>query len=224
MRVPPPSVSESRLRGWQQVESSVERPFDAGILRVTAHTAVYERNVLRAADAAADTADDSHVADAADDADRTAAPRIRRFFVASRLQLTPRPPASRALWRLVADRSMAGFETELRERGFLAVDRVDERRFDVRGTEARLARYDARSRVDGVVVSVQGWLAVWPAGEPGEFLLAGGAYPTGVNESATDDEATTQNREETKTAASLSEAFDPKRFRTELFALIRATR
>ncbi|WP_224450073.1 hypothetical protein [Haloprofundus salilacus] len=216
MSVPPPTVPEDRLGGWVLSESSVDRPFDAGLVRATAHTAVYEDAALH-----------EHLAE------RTGRDRIRRFFFASRLLLEPRPPASRTLWRLVADRSMAGFEDELRERGFLAVERTEERRFDVRGTEARLARYDARSRAGEAVVSVRGWLAVWPTDARGEFLLAGGAYPTSVVESPRDEEDTRSSDENAPSgdgdgpsadsAASLTGAFDPNRFREELFALIRAT-
>ncbi|WP_224336683.1 hypothetical protein [Haloprofundus halobius] len=199
MTVSPPTVPEDRLGGWRRVESSVDRLFDAGLVRATAHTVVYE----------AEAPHERSVGGA----DGT---RAERFFFASRLRLTPRPPPSRMLWRLVADRSMAGFEDQLRERGFLAADRVEERRFGVRGTDARLARYEARSRVDGTVVSVQGWLAVWPTDARGEFLLAGGAYPTGV----VDERSATASAAE---AASF-DASDPERFREELFALIRATR
>ncbi|QCJ48055.1 hypothetical protein [Haloprofundus sp. MHR1] len=200
MRVPPPAVPEDRLDGWRQVESSVEHPFDAGLVRVTAHTVVYENATF-----------------AERLPRRPGATPIRRFFFASRLRLAPKPPASRTLFRLVADRSMAGFETKLRERGFLAVDRASERRFDVRGTEARLAGYDARTRVGGAVVGVRGWLAAWPTDARGEFLLAGGAYPTNVAED--DSMGVDAGR-----SPSLADAFDPERFREELFALIRATR
>ncbi|WP_224269354.1 hypothetical protein [Haloprofundus salinisoli] len=214
MRVPPPAVPEDRLDGWQRVESSVERPFDAGIVRATAHTLVYEDEERR-----------DRIAE------RTRERRIRRFFFASRVLLTPRPPASRTLLRLVADRSMAGFEDELRERGLRSVERAEVRQFDVRGHDARLARYDARSRAVARVVTVQGWLAVWPTDARGEFLLAGGAYPTGVDEPPTDgsDDSSFHGSDgaegnESDEAAALSETFDPERFREELFELIRTTR
>jgi hypothetical protein len=137
--------------------------------------------------------------------------RLWRFAFATRLRLRPRTRASGALTRLVTNRARSGFVDQLRDRGFEAVSARDTRRFRVGDADARLAGYDATARVGDVRLAVDGWVAVWPDGD--EFLMAGGAYPTGVRDDGGDP----------GTAAALAAELTPTEFREELFELVRRT-
>jgi len=189
-----PSVPEGRLADWRQAGDLTDTPFSAPGLTVTARILLYEDDRLRAAVR-----------------ERTGVDRSWRFFLAACLELAPSPPVTGALRGLVASRASRGFADRLEDRGFDAVDRVERRTFRIGDHDARLFGYDARCRVDGVTLSVDGWLAVWVPDRA--FRLAGGAYPTGVVDAGDD-----------QTAEALRNCFDPSAFRADLFALLRETR
>lgn len=188
--VDPPSVPDERLVDWRPAGDATETPFAAPGLTVTARIRVYEDDRLRAAVRG-----------------RTGIDRSWRFFLATRLELSPSPPVTRALRGLVASRASRGFADRLEDRGFEAVERVERRSLRVGDDDARLFGYDARCRVDGITLSVDGWLAVWAPDRA--FRLAGGAYPIAVVDG--DGEA----------ADALVDSLDPSAFRAELFELIR---
>jgi hypothetical protein len=193
-----PTVDADRLDGWRLVEKSSETPFDVRMLRVVAHTAVYEDARLR-----------ERVRE------RAGVDGRWRFFLASRIGLTPSPPRSAALERLVADRATDTFERRLGDRGFEGVERTGDREFQVDGSDARLTRFVARCPVANLELDVEAWLAAWHGseskrGESGGYLVAGGGYPRRV---VGDD-----GRRE-----AVASEFDAGRFREELFELIRAT-
>lgn len=190
----PPSVPADRLADWRTVDDTTETLFSAAGVTVTARLLRYEDDRLRARVR-----------------EQTGVDRSWRFFLAARLELTPQPPVTGALRGLVASRADRGFVDRLEDRGFDAVDRVERRTLQIGEHEARLFGYDARCRVDGVALSVDGWLATWTPDRA--FRLAGGAYPTGVAD-ASDD----------RMADVLRDCFDPSAFRSDLFALLRATR
>ncbi|GAB6861457.1 hypothetical protein ACFR97_06400 [Haloplanus litoreus] len=187
-----PTVPEQRLADWRLATDTTETPFSAGGLTVTARILLYEDDRLR------ETV-----------RERTGLDRSWRFFLASRLELTPTLPVTGALRGLVASRASRGFADRLDDRGFTAVDRIERRSLRIGDEDARLFRYDARCRVEGVTLAVDGWLAVW-APDRG-FRLGGGAYPTGIVDA------------DVSVDESLADCLDPGTFREELFALIRAT-
>jgi hypothetical protein len=187
----PPSVDADRLSGWERTETAVETVFDVGWFEVTTATVVYEDAGLR-----------ERIREA------TGVDRTWRFFFASRVDV-PGPSTSPALKRLVTIRAADGFVDRLTARGFADVSEAGRRRLRVGDAEAHAIQYTGVCHVDGFVVDVDGWIAVWADGSGG-FLLAGGAYPRAV-ESAPDG------------GTALSGLFDPAAFREDLFALIRAT-
>ena len=111
--------------------------------------------------------------------------------------------------RVVTEGAVEGFAAQLRERGFEALERREARGFAVGDARARLVHFAARCPLGALVLDVDGYAAVWPAGGP--YLLAGGAYPTGV-------------REGDHSADGVRDAIDPERFRSELLGLIRSVR
>ncbi|MFB6304686.1 MAG: hypothetical protein ABEH47_05935 [Haloferacaceae archaeon] len=183
-----PSLPDAELadRGWERVESRSETVADLGPVEVSIATAVYEDGSLRERVRAAAGVD-----------------RTWRFFVAGRVDV-PGPSGAPALRRLVTDRAASGFADRLADRGFEDVREAERRRLRVGDAEARAVRYEATCRVEGFVLAVEGWVAVWP-GDDG-FRLAGGAYPRSVREGPAD---------------ALGDLFEPERFRAELFELIR---
>ncbi|QZX98800.1 hypothetical protein [Halobaculum rubrum] len=199
MSDPYPSVPTDTLAkgGWCERERRRTTEFDAAVVTVEAATVVYEDRTLR-----------DRVAK------QTGLDRLWRFFVASRLTVSPATRPSSALTSLVANRAHAGFADTLTERGFEGVRRVDPDAVDssaaALGDDSRVAGYDALCRLDGVAVRARGWAAVRPVG--GAYLLVGGAYPTAVR-TAPDEH----------TDDALAEAFDSDGFREELFSLIRST-
>lgn len=188
--VDPPSVPDDLLTDWRRAGDTAETPFAAPGLTVTAHIRLYEDDRLREAVR-----------------ERTGVDRSWRFFLATRLELTPSPPVTGALRGLVASRASRGFTERLEDRGFEAVERVERRSLRVGDSDARLFGYDARCRIDGVTLSVDGWLAVWAPDR--DFRLAGGAYPTAVVDGAG------------ATVDALADCLDPSAFRSELFELVR---
>jgi hypothetical protein len=188
--IDPPSVPDARLVDWRRTSDATETPFATPGLTVTARIRLYEDDRLREAVR-----------------ERTGVDRSWRFFLATRLDLTPSPPVTGALRGLVASRASRGFADRLEDRGFEAVERVERRRLAVGDDDARLFGYGARCRVDGVTLSVDGWLAVWAPDR--EFRLAGGAYPVAVVDGGAE------------AADALADCLDPSAFRSELFELIR---
>ncbi|GGC57811.1 DUF6517 family protein [Haloferax sulfurifontis] len=200
------------LEGWVRVDDATDRPFELGPVSVVARTVVYEDAAIRERVPA--TADGPW-----------------RFLFASRLEIRPHTPPSKALTKLVGKRASAGFRSRLEARGFSDVRRVESRtlrvrvggggdrdqRDDARGddprsddateAEADVVRYAATVELAGVELAADAYLAVTPV--DGEFLLTGGAYPREVR------------RGDGETAAALREAIDPERFREELFRVIR---
>jgi hypothetical protein len=153
----PPVVPRDRLDGWTRVAAATERPFDAGPVSVTAATVRYERE----------------------------APPPRPFFFASRLRIAPDTPPNPALTRLVESRAEDGFRDRLADRSITDVARSEDRRFEVddpAASAATLSVFHGRCAVDGESVPVEALLATWAAGE---YLLAGGAYPSGDGVEAT---------------------------------------
>jgi len=191
--VDPPSVSDDLLADWRRADDTTETLFSAAGVSVTARLLFYEDDHLRARVR-----------------ERTGIDRSWRFFLAARLELAPQPPVTGPLRGLVAAQASRGFAERLEDRGFDAVDRVERRTLRIGDEEARLFGYDARCHVDGVTLSVDGWLATWAP--DCAFRLAGGAYPTGVADA--DDE---------ETADALRDCFDPSTFRADLFALLRGS-
>ncbi|WP_251330432.1 hypothetical protein [Haloplanus pelagicus] len=194
--VAPPSVPTDRLTDWQRASDATETPFSAAGLTVTARILLFEDDRLRE-----------------EVRDRSGLDRSWRFFLAARLELAPAPPVTGALRRLVAARASRGFADRLGDRGFSAVERIDRRSLRVGDADARLFRYDARCRVDGVTLAVDGWLAVWAPDRA--FRLAGGAYPRSIVDTAPSVDE--------RVSESLTDSIDPEGFREELFVLIRAT-
>jgi len=188
--VAPPSVA-ANLDDWRRASDRTETLFAAGGFSVEARVQVYEDDRLRATVR-----------------DQTGVDRSWRFFLVARLELTPSPPVTGALRGLVASRASRGFTDRLEDRGFDAVERVERRTLRVGDDEARLFGYDARCLVEGLSLSVDGWLAVWVPDDA--FRLAGGAYPTSIDG-------------EGPTADALADALDPAAFRSALFELVRAT-
>lgn len=185
--------------GWRERERRETRAFDAAVVTVDAATVVYEDVALR-----------DRLREA------TGLDRLWRFFVASRLTLSPATATSAALTKLVANRAHAGFADTLGDRGFEGVRRTGDEATDAGFAAAalredsRVAGYEALCRLDGVGVRARGWAAVRPV--DGAYLLVGGAYPTALRE-APDD----------ATADAVADALDPERFREDLFALMRDT-
>ncbi|WP_338738877.1 hypothetical protein [Haloplanus salilacus] len=191
--VAPPAVPDERLSNWRRVDDTTETPFDAAGVTVSARVVLFEDDDLRTVVR-----------------DRAGVDRIWRFFLAARLSVSPVPPVPGTLRGLVATRAGRDFADRLDARGFTAVDRVERRSLRIGDDDATLFRYDARCHVEGVTLSVDGWLATWVPDR--DVRLAGGAYPTGVVD-ATEPDA----------AAALRDALDPTAFRSELFELIRGT-
>ena len=153
----PPVVPRDRLDGWTLVAETTDRPFTAGMVSVTAGTVRYERE----------------------------APPPRPFFFASRLRISPPTPPNPALTPLVESQAREGFRDRLADRDIVDVDRSEDRRFavdDPSASRATLSVFHGRCVVDGEAVPVEALLAVWAAGE---YLLAGGAYPTDGDREAT---------------------------------------
>ncbi|WP_058827016.1 DUF6517 family protein [Haloferax sp. Q22] len=193
------------LDGWVRVSDATDRPFELGPVSVVARTVVYEDAAIRERVPA--TADGPW-----------------RFLFATRLEIRPHTPPSKALTKLVVKRASAGFESRLEARGFSDVRRVESRTLRVRvggggdrtddgrgdaesEAEADVVRYAATVELAGVELAADAYLAVTPV--DGEFLLTGGAYPREVRGG------------DTETAASLREVIEPERFREELFRVIR---
>ena len=190
----PPAVPEERFAagGWRETDRSVEQPFETPMVSVEAHTTVYEDAALR-----------DRLREA------TGVDHEWRFFLASRLRLSPRTPTSRALTRLVTDRARAGFRERLTDRGFRQLRRTADERRDRNGTTARVATYESLTQTAPATLRTRARLAVWPGDR--EYLLAGGGWPSGVR--AADENA----------RAVLERAVDPEAFERELDELVAAT-
>jgi hypothetical protein len=192
---PPPTVDLPD--GWVERETTTEQVFAVSRVTVTATTVVYEDEAMRR------------------DVDADVGDAFRRFVFASRLRLRPSTTPSKPLTKLVTSRAKAGFTDRLNERDIEHVDEQETRRLRIGGSDATLVRYDADCAVGGTRLAVDGWLAVWPdAGgdTAGDYLVAGGAYPTRVLDGGGTDEA------------ALADAIEPGRFRDDLLAMLRSVR
>lgn len=187
---PFPDVPTDRLStgGWTRVERTSETLFSIPAIRVEGHTLLYEQPDLR-------------------EAVRTESEEVDlpwRFFFATRLSFTPSPTGfgRSSLFPVVLAAARREFASDLRERGFEAVEHGPTRRLHTDdGGRARLTGYDARFDAGAMGTDVAAWLAVWV--HEGEFRIAGGAYPTnGLG----------------------PVSLDPDRYREELLALIRGVR
>lgn len=187
----PPAPRLEVPDGWVATSTTTERVFSMSKVTVTATTVVYENE--RRPDSASDD----------EDADEQTA--FRRFVFASRLQLRPPTKPSKPLTKLVTSRGKAGFADRLRERGMEDVDERETRRLRVGEIEATLVGYDATCTVEGTDLAIDGWVAIWPH-EDGDYVVAGGAYPTRVLDGDT------------------TSAIDPGRFRDELLSIVRTVR
>ncbi|UWG50339.1 Uncharacterized protein AArcCO_1022 [Halalkaliarchaeum sp. AArc-CO] len=202
-------MPEALLEGWRPIEDRTERPFQAGPIAVNAHTIVYEdetrrRRIRESIGSNADT--------------------VWRFYVVSRLRLTPRTSTSTVLTRIVESNAMAAFERKLHERGFESVSRTGRRTLEIRGTLARMTQFDAIVPVPGLGVDVaaRAALAVRPGDR--EYILAGGAYPRELIGDDGDRVGTgSRSRTDENDAEALAEYLDPEADRSELLRLIRST-
>ncbi len=190
MTVPPPPVPDALLDGWRLTEDETATPYD-GAVTVTARTRVYEDAALRA-----------RVRDA------TGADFAVRFFLASRVRVSPAAAPAALLRPLVARRSADSFVDRLREAGVRDVRERDARTTTVGGSRASETEYDGTYPVDGVALRVAARIAARAAGR--EFVVTGGAFPTGV-------------RGDGETAAALSATLTPSSYRDELWELMRET-
>ncbi|KAB1188563.1 MULTISPECIES: DUF6517 family protein [Haloferax] len=185
--VPPPPTLPP-LEGWVRVDESTDRPFELGFIHVLARTVIYEDASIRERVPA--TADGPW-----------------RFLFATRLEVRPRTPPSKALTRLVVNGAASGFKDQLTERGFSAIHENWRRSLAVPDGEAEVIHYETTVTFAGVRLAADAYLAVTP--HEGEYLLLGGAYPKEVLDGASE------------TADALHDALDPERFREELFRVIR---
>lgn len=149
---------------WSLAEESAETLFRLPGLRVEGHTRLYEDVPLRRAVREAVGAD-----------------QVCRFFFATAVEFSPplSPGAAPLIEPTVASEARREFAADLRERGFVDVDRGRTRNVRIdSGSRARLTDYRAAYplRTDSVSVDlrVRGFLAVW---RDGDFRIAGGAYP-----------------------------------------------
>ena len=184
----PPAPSVDVPDGWVELEATTERVFSVSKVTVTATTVVYEDERLR------------------DRIEAETGGGFRRFVFASRLRLRPATKPSKPLTKLVSSRAKSGFAERLRERGMANVDERETRRFRVDGTDATLVGYDASCTIEGVRLAIDGWVAVWP-GDDGDYLVAGGAYPTRVLE-----------------GGGAGDVLEPNRFRDDLLSIVRSVR
>jgi hypothetical protein len=150
--------------GWELVEESTETLFELSAARVEGHTRVYEDATLRRA-----------VGEA------TGVDRLCRFFFATTVEFSPplSPGVAPLIRSTVANEARREFAEDLRERGFVNVDRGRTR--NVRtdsGARARLTDYRAvyplRDGGLSVDLRVRGFIAVWL---DERFHVAGGVYP-----------------------------------------------
>jgi hypothetical protein len=188
---PPPVAPDSLPAGWRRTEDAVETPYD-GLVTVTARTRVYEDAALR-----------ERVHDA------TGVDFVTRFYLASRVAVSPLAGPPTLLRMTVARRSADAFVARLRDAGVRDVRERDAHAETVAGSRAFVVEYGGAFPADDATVTVAARLAAWVDGR--EFLLAGGAFPTGV-------------RGESATATRLRSLFSPAAFRDDLSKLMDQTR
>jgi hypothetical protein len=185
------------LSGWERADAYAETVFRLPTASVEGHTVLYE---------------DRRLSEALDDVGFDGP---WRFLFATRLTFVPPlapgiGPAS--MYPTVATEAADAFVERLADRGFEDVRRARSERVRVdTGERARLRKYTARFDPGGdrPELDVEGWTALWVRN--GEFLLAGGAYPTrGLAELL--DGVPEERRPDVS----------PSSFRNELLALIRS--
>lgn len=157
-------VERLEAGGWELVEESTETLFELSSARVEGHTRVYEDAGLRRA-----------VREA------TGVDRLCRFFFATAVEFSPplSPGVAPLVRSTVASEARREFTDDLRDRGFVNVDRGRTRNVRVdSGARARLTDYRGvyplRAGDLSVDLRVRGMLAVWL--DEG-FRIAGGVYP-----------------------------------------------
>ncbi|PSQ11496.1 hypothetical protein BRC93_05375 [Halobacteriales archaeon QS_5_70_15] len=157
-------VERLEAGGWELVEETTETLFELSAARVLGHTRVYGDAALRRAVREASGVD-----------------QLCRFFFATVLEFSP--PLSSGVAPVVkptvASEARREFANDLRQRGFVNVDRGRTRNVRVdAGVRARLTDYRSvyplRAGDASVDLRVRGLLAVWL---DEEFHVAGGAYP-----------------------------------------------
>lgn len=178
-RVAPPAVPD-RLEGdgWKLVEDEVETLFSLPTARVEGHTRVYEDADLR-----------GQVREA------TGVDHMWRFFFATRVSFTPSlaPGLAPMVRSTVTNEARSSFAEDLGARGFDEIRQGKTKSVDVASVRARVTPFratfpipvDEAGHADGAGESersldVRAYLAVWDEG--GEFVIVGGAYPSGLTE------------------------------------------
>ena len=205
--------------GWERRGRSEDSLFDAGAASVTGRTVLYADAET---EAAIDRAGMGGLLTASDDDDAEAdrlvgIDTVAPFAFATALSF--RPPlapgiGSAALFPMILRETRRSFETDLRSRGFEAVERDPHGRIRTEtGPRARLTKYAATYPLGAdapiELLRVEGWLAVWT--HEGSFRVAGGAYPTmGLADLRPDHEDAPRT--------------DPTQLREALLGLIRAVR
>ena len=190
MPVSPPHVRDTLLDGWRLVDDTTATPYD-GAVTVTAHTLVYEDAALR-----------DRVRDAA------GVDLSVRFFLASRVRVSPLAMPASFLRARVARESAEAFVARLRDAGVRGVRERDVHAETVGGSRAVVAEYGGSYPVGDATLRVAARIAARTAGR--EFLVTGGAFPTGVG----GDGAT----------AALSALLSPSSYRADLAVLMEETR
>ena len=192
MSFPPPHVPDARLDsgGWRLVEDATATPYD-GVVTVVTRTLVYEDAGLRA-----------RLRDAA------GVDRSVRFFLGSRVRVSPLPVPASLLRTRVARESADSFVTRLRDAGMRGVRERDAGGRTLGGARAFAVEYAGTVTVGDAVLDVAARIAARTVRR--EFVVTGGAFPTGV-------------RGDGEAAAALSGLFDPASYRAELAALMRDT-
>ena len=191
MPLPPPHVPDALLSGWRLAEDATATPYD-GAVTVTARTLVYEDADLRARVRAA-AGDDLSV----------------RFFLASRVRVSPLAVPASLLRTRVARESAEAFVARLRDVGVHDARKRDAHAETVGESRAFVAEYGGSYSVGDATLRVAARIATRTAGR--EFLVTGGAFPTGV---VGDGE----------TAAALSTLLSPSSYRADLATLMEETR
>ncbi|MFB6206681.1 MAG: hypothetical protein ABEJ05_09175 [Haloglomus sp.] len=165
-RVGPPPLPRDRLErdGWSLVEDEVETLFRLSAARVEGRTQVYEDGALRDAVRAA-----------------TGIDHMWRFVFATRVSFTPSlaPGIAPLIRSRVASEARTSFAEDLLERGFEQVAKGEPKTAPVRsGARADFTPFKARYHLsDDRTLDMEGFLAVW---HDDGFLIAGGAYPAGL--------------------------------------------
>lgn len=169
---PPPTIPSDLLHGWEQTDTEISRLFDLGIAHVDGHTVVYEDEQLRATIEA-----------------KTGTTDLSRLFFATRIQFVPSlpPGASQLIKPRVVREVTTAVADRFREVGFTNISTGDQKRLKTdSGSQATLIPYDAAYEWSYATVPVKGFAGVW---SNNGFRIAGGAYPTAIEDIDVDVQA-----------------------------------